>query len=72
MIQPILLLGMIVLPCSSVTSSSHCFLAPVVSHEKSADDDAEDPMYEMSHFSHEERWKQVSTKNAAHDYSHQH
>jgi len=43
---------LIIFPCSSVTVSSHCLLAPVVSDEKSADDDTEDPLYVTSHFSH--------------------
>lgn len=42
---------LIIFPCSSVTVSSHCLLVPVVSDEKSADDDTEDPLYVTSHFS---------------------
>lgn len=43
---------LILFPCSSMTVSSHCLLASMVSDEKSAEDDTEDPLYVTSHFSH--------------------
>ena len=36
---------------NTLTMSSHCLLASTVSHERSADNDIENPLYVMSHFS---------------------